>query len=130
MEQLLAKKNKSTSSVDRRDLKTGQIAGKDKVSAYSEIEAQYMLVNGYDKIIEEFYGPRSGSDSERTEMQKEIYNNGYCTLEDIRKKKDIDAQPALNTLNTYLIASGFKSDLIMNSVKLPYTIKQEIGRKK
>lgn len=89
-----------------------------------------MLTNGFDKILQEFYGSRSSSESERLEMQKEIHNNGYCTLSEIKKKKNVDSQTSLNTLNTYLIASGFKSDLVMNSIKLPYTIKKDIGKKK
>lgn len=129
MEQLLSKKNKYSHTIEQRNIKTGQVTGSDKISAYSDIEANYMITNGYDKIIDEFYGPRSSSESERIEMQKEIYNNGYVSLADVKKKKDVDSQVALNTLSVYMLASGFKTDLIMNSIKLPYTIKKEIGKK-
>lgn len=128
MEQMLSKKNRYSADADQRNLKTDQASGDSKVSAYSDAEAYAMIAQGYDKIMDEFYGARSGDEKARMNLAKDISQNGFATLQDVDKGTNLDTKTTLNTLNTYLIASGYRTDLVMNSLKLPYTLAKETGK--
>ena len=129
MEQLLSKKNKYSVDNESRSLKTDQVTGDSKVSAISDLEAYALLAQGADDIFKELYGSRSGNVRARNNLYRDIALNGYATIKDTQEDVTDDDKFTLNTLNTYLLASGFRSDLIVNSLKLPYTIKNELKGK-
>ena len=54
--------------------------------------------------------------------------DGYATLSSMTE--DITQSVTLNTINTYLLASGIKSDLITKGLKTMFTINQELKNKK
>lgn len=130
MEQLLSKKNKYSVDNETRNLKTDQVTGDSKVSAISDLEAYALLAQGADDIFKELYGPRSGNVKARNNMYRDIAMNGYVSLNDTLQDTTEDDKFALNTVNTYLIASGYRSDLISDSIKLPYTTKKELNQNK
>ena len=61
-------------------------------------------------------------------MYREIAKNGYTTLESL--KSDRTSSTTLNTLNTYLLASGLRSDLVVDSLKTAYTLETDLNNKK
>ena len=125
-QQMLSKKNKYTLDSDDIDPKTGQVRGDSKAAAISDVEAIGLIGVGADKIISELFGPRASNQQQKQEMYRSIAKNGYVSLEDIKNKDNDKTQhTALNTLNMYLLVSGIRSDLIVNSLKTSYTIKQE-----
>lgn len=130
MEQLLSKKNRYTVDNDERSLKSDQTTGDSKVSSISDLEAYALLAQGADDVFKEFYGPRSGDATARNSLYKDIALNGYASLNDVISGTNEDSKVALNTLNVYLLSAGFQSDLVSNSLKLPYTVKQELKNKK
>lgn len=131
MEQLLSKKNRYTIDNDARSIKTDQVTQDSKVANISEPEAAALMSIGADNIFKEMYGARSGDEQARNDLYKDIALNGYATLQDITKESSLDTKTTLNTLNTYLLASGLRSDLITSSLTLPYTVKKELtGEKK
>ena len=129
MEQLLSKKNRYSVDNEERSLKTDQVVGDSKVASISDLEANCLMAQGANDIFKEFYGPRSGDEKERNEMYKKIATDGYVSLSDIQKDTNEDSKVTLNTLNTYLLSAGYRSDLVVNSLKLPYTMKQELKGK-
>ncbi len=126
MEQLLSKKNRYSLDNDQRSIKTDQVSQDSKVAAISDTEAAALITQGADDIFKEFYGARSGDEKQRNNLYKEIALNGYATLQDIQDNTNVDSKSTLNTLNTYLLSAGIRSDLVTNSLKLSYTVKKEL----
>ena len=128
MEQLLSKKNRYSLDNDSRSIKTDQVSQDSKVAAISDTESAALITQGADAIFKEFYGARSGDEKQRNNLYRDIALNGYATLADIQDNTNVDSKSTLNTLNTYLLSAGIRSDLITNSLKLPYTVKKELGK--
>lgn len=128
MEQLLSKKNRYTLDNDQRSIKTDQVSNDSKVAAISYDEAAALITHGADKVFAEFYGARSSDESVRNKMYRDIALNGYVTLQDINEDQNIDSKNSLNTLDTYLLSAGLRTDLRSDTLKLPYTIKKELGK--
>lgn|SRR5574344_962246 len=132
MEQLLSKKNKSTTDNDSRNIKTGQVTGESKVAALSDSEAFALISHidpNDDSILKEIYGPRSGDDKERNQLYKDIALNGYASINDIEAESNIENKETLSNVNAYLLSAGLRTDLISTNLKLPYTEKKEIKKK-
>lgn len=128
MEQLLSKKNRYSLDNDSRSIKTDQVSQDSKVAAISDTEAAALITQGADDIFKEFYGARSGDEKQRNNLYKDIALNGYATLQDIQNNTNVDSKSTLNTLNTYLLSAGIRSDLVTNSLKLAYTVKKELQK--
>lgn len=129
VQQLLSKKNHYTFNNDNRSLKTGDVKGhSSKVASVSDNEMYALMAIGADNAMKELLGPRADNLPRKREMYKDIAVKGYCSLEDLDKVK---SEPTtLNTINTYLIGAGIRSDLISNTLKTPYTIDQELRKNK
>ena len=125
-QQMLSKKNKYTVDADDIDSKTGQVKGDSKVAAISDNEAIGLISMGGDVVLKELFGPRGSNQNQKQEMYRQIARNGYFNIDDAKNKDDdMTKHTAVNTLNMYLLASGLRSDLIVNSLKTSYTIKKE-----
>ena len=57
-----------------------------------------------------------------------ISSDGYVDLDKL--ETDLTKHTALNTLNTYLLASGLRSDLVVDSLKTAYTLETDLNNKK
>ena len=60
-------------------------------------------------------------------MYRQIARDGYCSLEDM--EEDRSSSTTLNTINSYLLAAGLRSDLVNNSLKTEFTIKKDLGER-
>ena len=127
VQQILSKKNHYSFDNEETELKTGQVKGESKVASMSDPEAFALTAIGADKALEELLGPRADNYAKKTDMYRQIVKYGYCSLDEL--KGDVSKSTALNTLNTYLLASGIRSDLIVNSLKTHYTINKDIRNK-
>jgi len=127
VQQLLAKKNAYSFDNDKTDLKTGQVKGDSKVSSLSDPEAFCLSAIGADSALKEFLGPRADNNSAKNAMYRSIAKDGYATLEDL--PNDPSSKTTLNTVNTYFLASGIKSDLITNGYKTYYTVESDLHKK-
>jgi NADH dehydrogenase/NADH:ubiquinone oxidoreductase subunit G len=128
VQQLLAKKNKYAFDTEETQLKTGQVTGESKVAAISDPESFALTAINANKALEEFLGPRADAQKSKQEIYSQISRDGYATLDD--KTKDPTQSTTLNTINTYLLASGFSSDLLSSSLMTPFTIERKSGVKK
>ena len=129
MEQMLSKKNKYSLDNEQRSIKTDQVVGDSKAGAISDNEAVSLVSQNADLIFRELYGSRSGDEKQRNKLYKDIALNGYASLADLEEEANADSKATLNTLNMYLLSVGLRTDLITNSLKLPYTIKKELSGK-
>lgn len=127
VQQILSKKNHYTFDIDDRSLKTGDVKGESKVASLSEPETYALTAIGADKAIEELLGPRADNIQKKRQMYREISERGYCTLESL--KSDKSSSTTLNTLNTYMLASGIRSNLITNTLQTEYTINSGLRKK-
>ena len=127
MEQLLSKKNRYTLDNEQRSIKSDQVSQDSKVANISEPEAAALMSIGADAIFKEMYGARSGDEAARNNLYKGIALNGYATLQDADADSSLDTKATLNTLNTYLLASGLRTDLVSDSLTLPYTLKKALS---
>ena len=118
-QQMLHKKNGMTISNEKISMLTGQVVNEDKNSRNSDIEATMLVSIGADKILQELHGPRSDDMVMKREMEKSIAKDGYVELESLTN--DPRNKTTLNTINTYLLSSGLKTDLITDSYILPKT---------
>ena len=128
VQQMISKKNRMTTNAEKRGLKSGQVAGDSKVASVSDLEAYCLLSVGADRILEELYGPRADGYDKKADFYKQISDNGFANLDAL--ETDLTKHTALNTLDTYLLASGIKTDLINDILKTPYTLEQDLNVKK
>jgi hypothetical protein len=127
VQQLLAKKNKYALDIEDTELKTGQVKGESKVTSISDDESFALMAINADKALEEFLGPRADNELKKMEMYRDIARDGYATLDKLTS--DITKSVTINTLNTYLLASGIKSDIMTESLKTLYSVDQQLRKK-
>ena len=79
-------------------------------------------------MMEELYGPRADGYDKKSDFYNSISEYGYVDLDDL--ETDLTKHTTLNTINTYLLASGIRTDLVNNTLKTPYTLKNDERNRK
>lgn len=128
LQQILSKKNHYTHDMDDRSLKTGDVKGNSKAAAISEPETYALMAIGGNRILEELLGPRADNIEKKHQMYREIARDGFATLDSLKSSRS--SSTTLNTINTYLLASGIRSDLITDTLKTEYTLNQDLKNNK
>jgi len=123
VQQLLSKKNRYGLDIESTELKTSQVKGESKVASLSDNEVFSLAAIHADKTLEEFLGPRADAMMKKQDFYKQIVKNGYCTLDEL--PQDPQQHSTLNTISTYLTASGIKNDFITKTLKTVFTINNE-----
>lgn len=124
-QQTLHKKNGLSISDDKRSILTGQVVGKDKNAKDSDIEATMLVSLGADKILQELHGPRADDPVMKRQMTQSITNKGYASLDELDNVST--NKVTLNTVNTYLLSMGLKSDIVSDTYILPKTSDELFG---
>lgn len=124
-QQMVHKKNGISISNNRISALTNQVVDHDKNARDSDIEASMLVALGADEILKELHGPRADDPVMKREMNQSIATKGYVSLD------DLDSNPTnkvtLNTVNTFLLSMGLKSDLVTDSYILPKTSEELFG---
>lgn len=118
-QQLLHKKNGLSTSNEKRSALTDQVVNKDKQARDSDIEASMLVALGADRILQELHGPRADDPVMKREMNQSIATKGYVVLDELTNLPT--NKVTLNTVNTYLLGMGLKSDLVSDTYILPKT---------
>jgi hypothetical protein len=118
-QQLLHKKNGLSVSNEKKSPQTGQVIGDDKNARDSDIESAMLVALGAEKILQELHGPRADDPVMNRQMKQQIATKGYVMLDEL--ENDSKNKITLNTVNTYLLSMGLKSDLITPTYILPKT---------
>lgn len=118
-QQLLHKKNGISIANEKRSATTGQVVRKDKNSRDSDIEASLLVSLGADKILQELHGPRADDPIMKQQMNQSIATKGYVMLDELENLPT--NKVTLNTVNTFLLSMGLKSDLVSDTYILPKT---------
>ena len=128
MQQILSKKNHYAYEASNRSLKTGDVKGEDdKVASISEPEVYALAAIGGYRALEELLGPRGDNQEKKRQMYRQIAKGGYCTLDSMESTRF--SSTTLNTINTYLLASGIRSDLINDTLQTEWTLNNNLRKR-
>ena len=122
MQQILTKKNSTSTDISSRSALTGQVVDKDKNARISDTETSSLITLGAENTLRELLGGRSDDMTMKTEMYSEIAKKGYVSLEELTN--NVENKTTLNTIDAYMIGCGIKTDLITKSLALPRTLKK------
>lgn len=120
MQQMLSKKNTTSTEIGIRSALTGQVSGHDKNGRISDSETSCLSTIGAEYALREFMGPRSDDKVMKAQMYTDIATKGYCSIDDLSSNPT--NKTSLKTTDTYLIGMGIKSDLITKGLALPKTL--------
>ena len=120
MQQILTKKNSTSTDIDKRSSITGQVTGKDKNARVSDQENFALVTLGADNILKEMMGPRADDITMKQEMLAEISKKGYVSLSELNSK--VENKTTLNTVDTYLLAMGIKTNLVTDGLVVKKTL--------
>lgn len=120
VQQLRSKKNTTSIETSERSATTGQVTGHDKNSRENDTEVFALVTLGADATLKEFLGPKADDLVMKAEMANQISTNGYVDLDKLTSK--VENKTTLNTLDTYLICMGLKSDLVTDGLVLKKTL--------
>lgn len=121
MQQLVSKKNTTSTSIGERSSLTGQVTGKDKNARDSDTENISMITIGAEESLKELLGPRADDQVALNQMLNSIKTKGYVSQKDI--KTELKNKTSLNTVDVFLMGMGFKSDLVTDGLLLNKTVK-------
>ena len=120
MQQMLSKKNTTSTDIGSRSAITGQVVGKDKNARDSDAENFALVTIDANDTLREFLGPRADDKVMKTEMYSEIARKGYTSLNGLTN--DVENKTTLNTLDVFMMGMGLKTDLISDTLILRKTL--------
>lgn len=120
LQQMLSKKNSTSTDISSRSAITGQVINADKNARNSDQENIAMITTGVDAPIRELLGGRADNMAAKTAMYSEIAKKGYVSLSEL--PNDPSSKITLNSLDVYFLGMGIKTDLLTNTLELPKTL--------
>lgn len=121
VQQMVRKKNSTSTDLGERSALTGQVTGHDKNSRESDVENYALVTLGANENLRELMGPRADDMVMKNEMYSSISNKGYVSINDLTD--DVRNKTALNTVDVFFMSMGIKTDLITKDLVLKKTIK-------
>ena len=122
MQQILSKKNSTSTDITSRSALTGQVVAKDKNARISDQETFSMVTIDAIDTLRELMGPRADDTTMKTAMYSEIAKKGYVSIDEL--SSNVDNKTTLNTIDVHLLGMGIKSDLVTKSLALSRTLKK------
>lgn len=123
-QQTVMKKNGVSTSSDIRSPLTGQVTGADKNGRESDLENIMLVALGMNESLKELNGPRADDMVAKREMLSDIAKQGYVKFDDLTY--DVNNKTALNTVDTYFLGMGIKTDLVTKGNMIKSTLKKEL----
>jgi len=121
VQQILTKKNSTSTEISTRSAITGQVVGKDKNARDSDQENFALVTLDAQNTLRELMGPRSDDMVMKNQMYSSIAHKGYVSLDELTN--DVVNKTTLNSVDVHLIGLGIKSDLITQGLLVKKTIK-------
>lgn len=123
-QQTVAKKNGISVSSDARSHLTNQVTGTDKNGRESDLENNMLVALGMTNTLKEVNGPRADDMVMKREMLSQIATQGYATYSSLTN--DPGNKATLNTVDTFFLGMGLKTDLVTKGNMLKSTLKKEL----
>ena len=121
VQQMVRKKNSTSTDLGERSAMTGQVTGHDKNSRESDAENYGLVTLGADENLRELMGPRADDLVMKREMYSAIAKNGYVSINDLTD--DVRNKVSLNTIDVFFLSMGIKTDLVTNDLTIKKTTK-------
>lgn len=121
VQQMVRKKNSTSTDLGERSALSGQVTGHDKNSRESDVENYALVTLGATENLRELLGPRADDMVMKDEMYSAITNKGYISINDLTD--DVANKTALNTVDVYFLSMGIKTDLITKDLVIKRTLK-------
>lgn len=122
-QQTVMKKNGMSTAINQRSAITNQVMGKDKNGRESDLENCMLTSLGMEKTLKELNGPRADDSVAKKEMLQSIATKGYVVQSELTD--DVRNKTTLNTVDTYFLGMGLKTDLVSKGLKLPSEVSKE-----
>ena len=110
VQQMVRKKNSTSTTIDMRDPRTGQVTGDDKDAQFSIDENYGLMALNAKSCLKEFLSFRADDMVMKQEAYSAIRKNGYVSLNELTD--NVHNKVALNTLNVYLLAMHIKTNIV------------------
>lgn len=127
MQQHVSKKNGISTSNTERNPISGTVTGSDKNGILSDVEVTGLTVHGSKYIAKELLGVRADHMRDKEVAMQNISRNGYFSLSDLPDK--LEDKTALHVLMVYFLGAGINTDLVSNSLVLPYTVDKKKSKR-
>lgn len=115
-QQMQFKKNTTSTGVASRSALTQQVIGDDKNARESDAENFVLATIGSDVVMKEFCSARADDMVMKSEMYAEISKKGYVSMDELTD--DVRNKTTLNTVDTFLLGMGIKTDLVTSGLEL------------
>lgn len=125
-QQMATKKNSMSIHAEKRSPLTGQVTAKDKNSRVSDMENIAITTLDNPELIKEFLSAKSDDMYAKSEVLKQIQNDGFVDMSKIETKPQ--NKIALNTMDVYFTACGLKTNLITDGLLLQRTLDNQNKR--
>jgi hypothetical protein len=122
VQQTKSVKNHLSTSIDKRNPKTGQVIDEDKNSRMSDSEMYQLLYQNSPDALFEMFNPRSDDPVMKNEMLYQIQRKGSVSLTELQSNPE--NKTALNYLNFLLLSAGYSTDLINENGLLPIVVQR------
>lgn len=120
MQQMLSKKNSTSTEIAERSAMTGQVTGHDKNARITDAETYVLSSIEADDVLRELMGPRSDDRHMKSKMYSDISTKGYCSLNSL--PNHVENKTSLNTIDVYMIGMGLKSDMVTKGLEVVKTL--------
>lgn len=120
MQQILSKKNSTSTNISNRSVITGQVVNDDKNARESDQEVFGLVALDANNVLRELLGPRADDMTMKTQMYSEIARKGFVSLDELTD--NVENKTTLNTVDMYLCGMGIKSDLVTKGLALKKTL--------
>lgn len=123
MKQFITKKNAMSTSISRRDMKTGRLIDFDKNGMTSDRELEAFITLGLKDTVDEFARYRADAMDSKNKMYNIINATGSVSNKDL----PIDEEDSLakNLMNVYLTGALIYTNILNKDYYLPHTLKNK-----
>lgn len=122
VQQILSKKNTTSTEISSRSAVTNQVVGKDKNARDSDQENFALVTLNATDCLRELLGGRADDMVMKNEMYSSIAQKGYVSLNQLTN--NVENKTTLNTIDVHLIGMGIKSDLVTDGLVVKRTLKE------
>lgn len=123
MQQMITKKNKVSTDIDNRDMKSGRLNTDDKGAATGDKEMECLAITGLYDTLEEFSTIRADYMDAKSQAYAQIISTGTLSNNDYDLKRSDGL--ANNLISAYLTAAHIGSNLVDVNGYTPYTLKEK-----
>lgn len=126
MQQFVTKKNKISTEISNRDMKTGRLNSTDKGATMSDREFESLATTGLDYTMREFAAPRADAMESKNAMYNIISTTGMIRQTDIPFASEDSL--SRNMLNAYMMGAHLGTNLVNKGNYTMRTIQQKRGK--